>query len=263
MKRNEEGPLPDGWTEELLDKADFERSFRDLEGCHHFHGSTMRGRIRTLQLRFADAWEHFDRAEDLSRLAEDDIANSMRVFLLHVYRFENALLESPEYEDVDMDEPVLRKFPPGLLDQFPELRAALNVRKRLQGMFLLYAGRSAEAVPLFRELAEDRQLGNEGLAHSYLALACCHFNLENDAEGRRLLESAELATHACDTVLNRGLFCGLLYAMYTYREEPRKAAEWKEFLYSLPCPEATRDALLGRGERFVTRCRRQNHLLVF
>lgn len=255
--------MPDGWTKEFLYKADLEKSFRDLESCTHFHGSTMRGRIRTLQLRTAEAWEHFDHAESLSRLAEDDIANSMRVFLLHVYRFENALLESPEQEEIEASEPPLRSFPPGLLDQFPELRAALNVRKRLQGMFLLYAGRSAEAVPLFRELAEDRQLGNEGLAHSYLALACCHFNLGNEAEGQRLLESAELATHACETVLNRGLFCGLLYALYTYRDESRRAAEWKEFLYSLPCPEATKDALLGRGETFVTRCRRHNHLLVF
>lgn len=263
MKRNQEGPLPDGWTKEFLNRADLERSFRDLETSHHFHASTMRGRIRTLQLRTSEAWEHFDQAEILYRNTEESIDNSTRAFLLQVYRFENALLEGPEAGEPEIAEPVLRDFPAAILDEFPDLRRALNLRKRVQGTYLLYGGHSLEALRVFRELTEDRRVGNEALAHSYLSLACCYFNLGDEDEGQRFLDSSELAIHACDTVLNRGYFCGLLYALYVFKDDSRKASEWKEFLYSLPCPDATKGALLGRGERFVTRCRQQNHLLVF
>ena len=263
MRREKDSPLPDAWIHEFMHKADLEKSFRDLDGCRHFHGHTMRGRIRTLQLRTDDAWTHFDRAEAMSRVAEESISNLRRAFVLQVYRFLNALLEDPGTSGVEIEEPSLPKFPSALLDEFPELRAALNLRARVQGVYLLHAGQCEEALDVFRALTEDRRARSDVLANAYLSIACCQFNLGNEHETRHFLEAAELAIHACEAVLNRGYLCGLIYALHDVMDDQEKAAEWKEFLYSLACPRATKDAFLARGEKFVAMCHEHDRLVVF
>ena len=105
MQQDEDSPLPPGWTEEFVGRADLEASYQSLESCDHFHAATMRGRIRTLQLRIEEAWDHLDEADLQSRLAVETIPNLMRVFLLQVYRFENAMLERPEPLEPEFPEP--------------------------------------------------------------------------------------------------------------------------------------------------------------
>ena len=137
------------------------------------------------------------------------------------------------------------------------------MRKRVHGTCLLHSGHSAEALDVFAGLARDRSVGNEGLTLSYLSIACCHFNLGAEDEAQRFLDFAELAIHAGETVFHKGYFCGLFYALYSFRGNTDKASEWKEFLNSLPCPDATKEAFLGRGERFVNLCREHERLVVF
>ena len=103
MSRGKDNPLPDGWLHEYMHRADLEKSFQDLDGCRHFHGHTMRGRIRNLQLRIDDAWTQFNRAEAMSLVAEESISNLRRAFVLQVYRFLNALLESPETSGTEVE----------------------------------------------------------------------------------------------------------------------------------------------------------------
>ena len=83
---------PDGWFEEFFDKANLGRSYELLEGLDHFYAATLRGRIRSLQLRTAEAWEHFDEAVELARAAPSTIANLVRQVLLHLYLFEERYL---------------------------------------------------------------------------------------------------------------------------------------------------------------------------
>jgi hypothetical protein len=246
-----------------MHRADLERSFRELEGCNHFHAHSMRGRIRTLQLRLEEAWEHFDFAEVLSRRSAETIPNLRRTFLLQVYRFDNALLESPESEELEIDEPALPRFPEELLEEFPDLRAVLRMRTRVQGSYLLHAGRWPEALEIFARVIEDRSSRHGDLAQSYLSMACCHYNLGNDREVDRFLDSAELAVHACDALLAKAHLCGLLYAVHRVREDGQKADEWREFLFSLSCPQATKDNFLAWGDRFVELCNEHNRLVVF
>ena len=263
MKRRENSPLPSGWVHAFMHEADLEKSFRALDGCPHFHAETMRGRIRTLQLRTAEAWHHYDAAEVSSREAEESIPNLRRTFLLQVYRFDNALLEAPESNDPEMEDPSLPTISDALLKEFPELSSALRMRTRVQASYLLHAGRWTDALEVFTGLIEDRGIHHGGLAQSYLSIACCHFNLGNEGEVRRFLNSAELAVHACEELLTRAHLCGLLYAVHYVREDPEQASEWKEFLYSLPCPRATRDTFFAWGEKFIVICHEHDHLVVF
>ena len=62
---NRPSPLPENWLKKFFRSADLENSYRELESVRHFHAETMRGRIRSLQMRFSDAWDHFDRAQSL------------------------------------------------------------------------------------------------------------------------------------------------------------------------------------------------------
>ena len=267
MKRREKvSPLPSGWVHDFMHEADLEKSFRALEGCPHFHAETMRGRIRSIQLRTGEAWRHFDSAEVASRSADESIPNLRRTFILQVYRFDNALLEAPESREAELEDPDFPTFPSfsdTLLKEFPELSGALRMRTRVQASYLLHAARWTDASEVFTRLTEDRGIGPGGLAQSYLSIACCHYNLGNESEMQRFLQSAELAVHACEELLTRAHLCGLLYAVHLVREDPKLASEWKEFLYSLSCPRATRDTFFAWGERFVALCHENNHLVVF
>ena len=267
MERREKvSPLPSGWVHDFMHEADLEKSFRALEGCPHFHADTMRGRIRTLQLRTAEAWRYYDSAEVSSRRAEESIPNLRRTFVLQVYRFDNALLEASESKEAEIGDPTfptLPSFSSALLKEFPELSGALRMRARVQGSYLLHSARWTEALEVFTRLTEDRGLRHGGLAQPYLSIACCHYNLGNESEMQRFLHSAELAVHACGQLLTRAHLCGLLYAVHLVREDPEQANDWKEFLYSLPCPLATRDTFFAWGEKFVAVCHENNHLVVF
>ena len=180
-----------------------------------------------------------------------------------MYRFDNALLEAPESTDLEIEGPSLPRISDALLKEFPELSSALRLRTRVQGSYLLHAGRWAEALEVFTGLTEDRATRHGGLAQSYLSIACCHFNLGNYDEVLRFLDSAELAVHACEELLTRAHLCGILYAIHHVREDPEKASEWKEFLYSLSCPRATSDTFLAWGDRFVAMCHECDRLVVF
>ena len=60
---NRPSPLPKNWLKKFFRNADLETSYRELGSVRHFHAQTMRGRIRSLQMRFGDAWDHFARAQ--------------------------------------------------------------------------------------------------------------------------------------------------------------------------------------------------------
>jgi len=105
-------PVPEGWIQRYSTRVDLEASYAELEGRRHFHVESLRGHIRSLQHRFDDAWEHFERAVGLVEEAEDDIATLVRKFLLEIYRLENALLEKSLKTDV--------RLPPFDLPELPD-----------------------------------------------------------------------------------------------------------------------------------------------
>ena len=115
MRRSQKkaSPLPAGWFGELQDKADLQHSYDALGRRKHFYVEAFRGNLKTNQLQFGTAWEHFDRARELSLEAEEDIPNLVRQFLLNIWCFECALLEAPLAESRG-------KVPPLWLPELPE-----------------------------------------------------------------------------------------------------------------------------------------------
>ena len=137
---NRPSPLPENWLKKFFRRADLKTSYRDLEGVRHFHAETMRGRIRSLQMRFAEAWKHFDHAQALISESPKSIPNLVRQFVLEIYSFNNALLERPVSSDCPMAEFSLPPLDPKILDEYPEIRYVLELRRNSEAMLRLHTG---------------------------------------------------------------------------------------------------------------------------
>src|SRR5438093_1177710 len=111
----EEHILPPSWLREFLDRADLTHSFEALKGCTHFHAETMRGRIRSLELRGTEAWKHFDRALAKAAGTVETIPNLIREMILNLYCFEQKLLEGPLRTDLKPPELWIPEFPKEVL----------------------------------------------------------------------------------------------------------------------------------------------------
>ena len=137
---NRPSPLPENWLKKFFRNADLEASYQELENVRHFHAETMRGRIRSLQMRFGDAWDHFDRAQSLICKAPGNTPNLVRQFVLEIYSFNNALLERPVSSDCPMAEFSLPPLDPKILDDYPEIRYVLELRRNSEAMLRLQYG---------------------------------------------------------------------------------------------------------------------------
>src|SRR5260221_14734227 len=93
MKQQWDEAAPSGWISLINEQADLDLAFEALEGWDHFHTDTIRGRIRTLQFRPQEAWEHFEKAAARFPAFSRSSINRLRHFYLKVYLFENAILE--------------------------------------------------------------------------------------------------------------------------------------------------------------------------
>ena len=59
MNREPDQAAPKNWITLVTDRCDLDLAFEALDGWDHFHTDTIRGRIRSLQLRPDEAWQHF------------------------------------------------------------------------------------------------------------------------------------------------------------------------------------------------------------
>jgi tetratricopeptide (TPR) repeat protein len=259
-----ENPLPPGWFDEFLDKADFDRSFAQLDGYTHFYAEASKGNIRSQQLRFEEAWQHFDRAQELVDSAEENIPNLIREFLLHIWCFENAIVEAPLIE-TNIDPPALwiPELPRQVMEDYPEVKLVLNMRRNAEALLRLHLGHWDESSELYRELIEDNQKERgDQLAFYYFGLASCQHNLGMPDEARRNLENSGFAILSGGRTANRAKAAAILYALYSHLGEEEIATSWVQFLESLPCPKATKDVFLERGRILLDRCAQRSNLLV-
>ena len=269
--------LPKGWVERLMARADLEHSYQELDGCEHFHAETMRGRIRTLQLRFEDARNHFDRSQELKDDYEETKDNLRRQFLLWIYRFDNALLEQPVDPDVEVDNlvfpPVDRPIViagkvidlPSLLRLHKDVKAAVDQKKHCEALLYLHLGHSQEAREIILSLIRGNPDGQPAqLAGYYTDLAACLYNLDREDEADEQLQNAELATGLIADALPAGMVTAGLIGTYTFLGRKRAAKEWRAYLRTyVKCPRATRDVLLKRARLLVDRCLEHSRLVAF
>lgn len=256
--------LPTEWYERLLDRADLEESYRELGDNPHFYAESMRGYVRSLQLRIKEAEAHFETAKSLAAAEPEDIPTLIRVFMLETYIFFNTLLKGPVHPTGEIPDVWIPKVPPHILDEYPEIKFVIFSRRNTEGYFRLHLGEFETAKTVFEELIEDER--DEGLEDTlcvyYLGLAACHFNLGDEDLGRKHLENASLTLQSGGRMLNRAKGAGLVYAFNLCLGELEEADGWKAFLERLDCPQATKDVFLKRAEVMVQRCYEQTHLVL-
>lgn len=263
MRSKHESVLPKDWYRELFDKADLERSFQRLEGIEHFYAAAMRGRIRSLQMRLDDAWEHLDEAADGVDKVPVNIPNLVRAFLLNIYSFENALLANPVDRSSPPPNSQIPEIPDEILEKYPEVGYVVSLRLSAEGTLRLHLGDFHVSSMIFQGLVQSYNKPPDAvLAMHYAGLAAAQHNLGLEAKSRENLENAALALHSGGDLLNRAKVAGILWGLHSALGDEQESGDWAEYLRRLECPEATREAFLERSRLLVERCALQDCLLV-
>ena len=258
-----ESVLPEGWLRDYLGKADLEASYHALRSCTHFHAETMRGRIRSLQVRPEAARKHFVKSLRLSEEVRETIPNLVRKLVLHLFWFENRLLQGPLDGITDVPQLDLPQVPEPLMSQFPEVKYVLNLRRFAEGILRLHLGEFELSASIFSDLIEmNPGEPEDSIASYYLGLAAAQENLGLRPLARRNMENAGFAIQLGGAVLNRAQFAGKLYAFYTCMGDEEGARDWKFFVERLDCPAATKQACLKRGDILIERWSRESKLLL-
>ncbi len=260
---NRPSPLPENWLRKFFRSADLDASYRNLDGVRHFHAETMRGRIRSLQLRFADAWNHFDQAQSLISESPKTIPNLVRQFVLEIYSFNNALLERPVSSDCPMAEFSLPPLDPKILDEYPEIRYVLELRRNSEAMLRLHTGELDRARAIYESLLKEKPMNKaELLVVYYLGLAACEAQGGACEKVEDHLESASLAAQTLQKTLNQASAAAQLNAFYKFTGNGQKAMEWKLFLSRLNCPQETISLFTLRAEKIHKRCSEKGRLVL-
>jgi hypothetical protein len=255
--------LPEGWYKEFFEVADLEQSFRRLRGLRHFYAAAMRGRIRSLQLRVPEAWDHFDRASRLVLKVPVTIPNLVRQFMLNLYLFDNALLDGPVDRSPPIPHAKIPTLPPQVAAEYPEVAQVIELRRAAEGFLRLHMGEDAVARKIFRRLIADRgSNADAALAVHYCGLAAAEQNLGHAAQARLHLENAGFAVQSGGSKLNRARAASILFAFYSWLEMEEDAEGWRIYLENLKCPEPTRDVFIRRAHLLVERCTEQQSLVL-
>ena len=264
MTDAESSPLPNGWRYRFVLKGDLDASYAELEGYDHFFADTMRGLVRSLQLRFEAAWELFDAAYEKTTEAAESIPNLVRQFLLNIYTFDNALMEGPLNPDnAQIPDAHIPTLPDKILDEYPEVRLVINLRRGSEGILRLHVGDFEISAEVFEGLLRSNPSAPpDRLAMPYIGLAAALFNLGKEDEARRNLENAAFAVQAGREVIGRGRAAAVLHAFHSYLGESSAAQDWIEFLDHLECPQKTRELFLQRAEIISERCLHHSSLVL-
>lgn len=272
--------LPQGWAKRFTEIADLDKSFQELRGHTHFFAETMRGRIRSLQLRFREAWRHFDRASELIDEFEEDKDNLVRQFLLEIYRFDNALTETPVDPDTDVplfdlpsiDTPWTTNSEsaaahidlPRILSKHQDVKRALDQRRQCEALLRLHLGQCKEAEMILQNLIGDNPGARPAqLAAYYLGLAACQETLGRREEAERNIQNASLAASVIGEALSAATAVSQLIGIHRFLEQPTAAEEWEEFLdLHVKCPQVTKEIFLRRAELISGRCREHSRPVV-
>jgi tetratricopeptide (TPR) repeat protein len=263
MKHEPDQAAPNEWITLVNDRCDLDLAFKALEGWNHFHTDTIRGRIRSLQLRPHEAWGFFRKAEERADEFGRSLRNLLRRFYLKVYRFENAVIEesTPEGGRPGETERCLKDL---LRGDTPDSEIASQLRTFAHGVYLLHKEDYPAAKKLFKKLLRDSRdrIGDEKTGF-YLGAAVAHKALGEEAEAERQMENACLFIPALDNTFNMGCYAGTASALLRLWEKEDEGNEWDEFLVRLKIPRKTADLFRERSHRIYTRSASLKRVFLF
>ncbi len=252
-KHDPEQSAPENWLQLLNDHCDLDLAFDGLNGWNHFHTDTNRGRLRSLQLRPAEAWEFFQRAEERAEEFAYTSHNLLRRFCIKFYRFENALIQesAPDAGDRDLTKSCLREV---LRDESSDAAMAHHLRVYCRGMHLLHDEKYAGArETLLRLLEESRSSPDDHRTLFHLAAAVACRGMGKEEESSRQLEYACLSIPVLDSKFNMGHYASVAGALLRLWDREAEAIEWDAFMDHLKLSPKTATLFRERARRIVER----------
>lgn len=190
---NVDQAVPENWITSVNEQCDLDLAFEVLQKFNHFHTDTIRGRVRSLQLRPQEAWEYFQKAEQRADLYEKSKHNLLRRFYLKAYCFENCLIEksSQDFSENDQTEICLQNL---FNYSLPPFGIAEKIRTFCHGMYLIHKEDYISAKNLFEQLIHDSwdSYGDE-LTGFYFAAAVSNRGLGEIEKANRHMENSCLS----------------------------------------------------------------------
>ena len=261
--REPEQAAPISWVTLVNDRCDLDLAFDELDGWKHFHTDTIRGRVRSLQLRPKEAWTYFEKARARAHKYEHSLRNHLRLFYLKLYCFENALIAESQSEggSPSRTNKCLKAL---LAGEIPPSEVAEQMRTFVHALHLLHQADYALAKKLLKKLirqSRDR-LGDEKTGF-YFAAAVAYRGLGKKAEADRQLENASLMIPALDNAFNMGLYAGTASALLRIWGREAEAREWDEFIVHFKPPAKTAEILRERSRRIQERTASLSRVFLF
>jgi tetratricopeptide (TPR) repeat protein len=262
MKSDGDRATPENWLE-VFNECDLDKAFDVLDGWHHFHTDTLRGRVRSLQLRPKEAWKWFSKAESKVMRFENSTKNLYRYFYLKVYCFENSIIESSkpdEGDDRKIDE-TIREVMSFDVSYSPK---ASQLQKFCRGLRLLHLEEFAQAQRIFSKLIrENSDKVWDEMTAIYLSSAVALYELNLFDKAKRVFENAALSIPVLSAKFNMGLYASIAKALLKIWGREQEAMEWDGFIGVLKIPPKTIEILQERAERILERSESLNRIFLF
>jgi hypothetical protein len=263
MRHESDQAAPSDWIALVNERADLDVAFVALDGWDHFHTDTIRGRIRSLQLRPDEAWKYFRTAEERADTFPRSLRNVLRRFYLRVYCFENAIIEEsgPGGSRSGQTEELLRKI---LASDTPDSDVAALIRTFCQALYLVHQQNYVSAKKhLLKLLDQSRNRNGDEKAGFYLTLAATHRALGEDPEADRQMENACLAIPTLSNTFNMGIYAASVSAILRLWDREEEACEWDQFVVRLRIPETTARVFRERSRRILERSQELKRVFLF
>lgn len=247
--------IPSGWGARLVDEADLESSFAEIEFVDSFDGEVLKAKVRLIQCRLKEASAHLKAAVEAQRRQKLALRPSSPLRRFGVCR-ELALVRGT----VD---------PMPILTPDPELfgpaeRPYALYLRALDAAEALYCGHSDAARGIYSGLLKAEIVSPENSAIWHAQLAACNYNEGDRAQALRDLEVAGLFFGMLAAPkLARARLASKLSALYEAMGCRAERDAWAANLASIDCPEATKEAFRRRGQLMALRSAWKERLVAF
>lgn len=251
--------------------GEFNKAFSLLERIRHPDAEALKGRIRSLELKFDEAEEHFDKAEEKYKKAEEkyeeaeeSIPNLIGECKLQICRFDNELLTGPLETGYKISYPDMPPLPEEIMDEYPEVKDVITLRYITEAKLRLHLGEDGKAKILFGKVINE--LGRKAPDYLSLGLIAAEFN--KNKEPRELEYNLEILVDSLSHQIEKNLVRFLqnvanIYAFYLFENKHQEAKEGLDIINAVDCPKKTKDIFIKHAELYARRCEEAGRLLIW
>jgi hypothetical protein len=245
--------LPDGWLERYQ-AGDLRTCYAALEGEDHFYAWSLRGRIRSLQLRGVQADELFDHASELAADTEPSVKDHARMIGHLAFVRENGLLMGHTSSLPD----------PELMREAKGAREWIESHLAIDAWAHINDGNSWPAIEILQGLLRLAGGIERHAQRSFwnLGLGAAMANAGEPLDARAALEQAGIYARLVPTKLDAGRVVGMLCGVYRELGEADEAASWMAYLARLALPLSTRRLIQRRSALLSSRSSLERHLVL-